>query len=132
MINGRPLFPGASEQDQLNKIFKVLGTPTLAQWPGMASLPEYKTNFPSLPVQSWKRIVRKLDKDQLGVDLLSRMLQYDPAKRISADVALKHPWFRDLKVKGAAAQPLAFPSGAQAAVAATQYPPAASASAAGQ
>lgn len=27
------------------------------------------------------------------------MLQYDPAKRISADQALKHPYFYDLKEK---------------------------------
>ena len=32
MVNGRPLFPGSSESDQLLKIFKTLGTPSIKQW----------------------------------------------------------------------------------------------------
>ncbi len=42
MVNGRPLFPGSSEADQLMKIFKTLGTPNKKAWPGLAELPEYK------------------------------------------------------------------------------------------
>jgi len=98
MVNGRPLFPGSSEQDQLVRIFKTLGTPTLKTWPGMAELPDFKDNFPKFPVQSFKKICpKKLDKT--GLDLLSRMLQYDPQKRISADQAMQHPYFKDLKMK---------------------------------
>lgn len=39
---GRPLFPGADVEDQLKRIFKLLGTPTDDSWPGMTQLPEYK------------------------------------------------------------------------------------------
>jgi len=39
IASGRPLFPGRNEKDQLLRIFKVLGTPTLDDWPGMAALP---------------------------------------------------------------------------------------------
>jgi cyclin-dependent kinase len=35
MLNGRPLFPGSNESDQLLRIFKTLGTPTEQSWPGM-------------------------------------------------------------------------------------------------
>lgn len=30
-----------------------------------------------------------------GLDLLQRLMTYDPAKRISAEEALKHPWFQE-------------------------------------
>merc|ERR1712185_459314 len=33
MATGRPLFPGSRDQDQLVRIFKILGTPTVAPWP---------------------------------------------------------------------------------------------------
>jgi len=96
MVNGRPLFPGSSEHDQLMKIFKTLGTPTPRNWPTMVELPEYKANFPTYPPQSLKKVVKRLDN--VGIDLLSRMLMYDPIKRISAENAMKHPWFKDLKL----------------------------------
>lgn len=40
--SGRPLFPGTDVDDQLKKIFKVLGTPTEESWPGVTQLPDYK------------------------------------------------------------------------------------------
>lgn len=42
MNNGRPLFPGTSDADQLDIIFKHLGTPDEASFPGIAELPDYK------------------------------------------------------------------------------------------
>jgi len=97
MVNGRPLFPGASDADQLIKIFKILGTPSLATWPEITQLPDYKDNFPVYPGVSLKKMVRRLDP--AGVDLLQRMLEYDPTKRISAESALHHPYFKDLKAQ---------------------------------
>lgn len=46
MASGRPLFPGNSIPDQLQRIFKVLGTPTDQTWPGVSQLPEYKVSNP--------------------------------------------------------------------------------------
>lgn len=34
--------------------------------------------------------------DAPGVDLLENMLRFDPAKRITASEAMKHPYFDDL------------------------------------
>ena len=42
MANGRPLFAGTSESDQLDRIFRHLGTPTEAIYPGMVELPEFQ------------------------------------------------------------------------------------------
>jgi len=95
MVNGRPLFPGTSDADQLMKIFKVMGTPTIDSWPSMQELPEYKDNFPIYPGVHLKKMVRRLDP--LGLDLLQRLLEYDPMKRIAAESALHHPYFKDLK-----------------------------------
>jgi len=97
MVNGRALFPGSSDTDQLNKIYKVLGTPTPQTWPGITDLPDYKESSNIYPGVSLKKVVKKLDLQ--GLDLLQRMLEYDPQKRISAEAALLHPYFKDLKVQ---------------------------------
>jgi len=94
MVTGRPLFPGASEQEQLTKIIKVLGTPTEEQWPSIFEMPNYKDDFPRYEPRPWSTITPGLDS--AGVDLVELMLVYDPVKRISAKAACDHEYFRDI------------------------------------
>ena len=42
-------------------------------------------------------VIPGLNLDGLGLDLLNRMLRYDPNTRITAKAALAHPWFKDMK-----------------------------------
>lgn len=42
MVNMRPLFPGNSEEDELKRIFKLTGTPTVDKWNKLAELPKWK------------------------------------------------------------------------------------------
>lgn len=39
LLQHKPLFMGKSEIDQLNQIFKELGTPNDSIWPGFSELP---------------------------------------------------------------------------------------------
>jgi len=97
MANGRPLVAGTSEADQLDRIFRLLGTPTVLEYPGMVELPEYSSELPVYPPprNGIAGLVPRLDSQ--GVDLLSRMLKYDPSKRITAPDALSHSYFDDIK-----------------------------------
>lgn len=80
MILRMPLFPGDSEIDELYKIFRALGTPNEQIWKDVCSLPDYKTTFPNWPVRHIRETVPF--SDELGLDLLSKMLVYDPNYRI--------------------------------------------------
>ncbi|RCH88603.1 cyclin-dependent serine/threonine protein kinase [Rhizopus azygosporus] len=97
MASGRPLFPGNSISDQLQRIFKVLGTPTEETWPKVSQLPEYKRDFEIFPRIPLETLLPKLDS--LGIDLLKRLLEYPPEKRITASDALQHPYFDELRKK---------------------------------
>jgi len=94
MVTRCPLFPGDSEIDQLFRIFRCLGTPNEEMWPGVSQFADYKTTFPQWSPVPLKTAVEGLD--ELGLDLLSKMLTYEPSKRISARDALRHPFFDDL------------------------------------
>ncbi|KAJ3024424.1 UNVERIFIED_CONTAM: cyclin-dependent kinase 5 [Siphonaria sp. JEL0065] len=91
MASGRALFPGQSVRDQLLKIFKLMGTPNESTWPKITELPEYKSDFPIYEKGNIAEMVPKLDAQ--GVDLLCKLLEYVPEKRISAEAALQHPYF---------------------------------------
>ena len=95
MHNGRPLFPGSNDSDQLESIFKALGTPDESVFAGV-DIPETANNsFKRFPTpESFAHLVPGLNAD--GVDLLSRMLRFDPNTRISARETLEHPFFADL------------------------------------
>jgi cyclin-dependent kinase len=96
MANGRPLVAGTSEADQLDRIFRLLGTPKLPDYPGIVDLPEFTPDLPPYPPprNGLASLVPTLDAE--GIDLLSLMLQYDPARRITAQAALEHPFFYEM------------------------------------
>lgn len=94
MVTGRALWPADSEVDELFRIFRTLGTPSEAVWPGVTSLPDWNDAFPQWPSKGLQKSVPTLDAT--GLDLLSKMLQYDPARRITAKAAMEHPYFADL------------------------------------
>ncbi|CAO1616505.1 unnamed protein product [Sympodiomycopsis kandeliae] len=89
-----PLFPGDSEIDEIFRIFRTLGTPTDESWPGVKTLPDYKSSFPQWSGVPLAKAVPALD--EAGLDLLRGMLVYDPAGRVSAKRGLTHPYFQSL------------------------------------
>ncbi|KAF9389834.1 negative regulator of the PHO system [Podila verticillata] len=95
MYLGKPLFAGSNNQDELMKIFKVMGTPTEDTWPGVSKLSEYRKDFPYYPPKSLSSVVPMIDS--FGMDLLMQMLIYQPQRRITAKDALNHVYFNDIR-----------------------------------
>merc|ERR1719201_2284509 len=94
MATGAPLFPGDSEIDTAFKIFQKLGTPTEAVWPGLSNLPDFSPSFPQWRAKGWANIRTTLAQiGTTGIDLLERLMRYNPATRISAREGLKHAYF---------------------------------------
>jgi len=91
LLTKKPIFPGDSEIDQLFKIFRQLGTPTEDIWHGCTSLPDYKPSFPKWRKQELSKIFE--NTHPAAIEVLEKMLMYEPAQRISSREALKHPYF---------------------------------------
>ncbi|PKA47337.1 Cyclin-dependent kinase B2-1 [Apostasia shenzhenica] len=94
LVTTQALFAGDSELQQLLHIFRLLGTPNEQVWPGVTKLANWH-EFPQWSPRSISSAVPNLDAD--GVDLLSKMLVYEPSKRISARKAMEHPYFNGLE-----------------------------------
>ncbi|KAE8198274.1 hypothetical protein A4X06_0g2201 [Tilletia controversa] len=93
MISGVPLFRGRDNNDQLNQILRFLGTPDEATIQRlMRDSPDVQPRqFPRMPKVPFQTIYPKAHP--LAIDLLEKLLRFDPSERISADEALRHPYF---------------------------------------
>lgn len=106
MVTGAPLFNGHTDSEQLLKIFKLFGTPTREEWPGIATCPNvkvvlsdarYASQFEQQYPSTFHDFVRSNELSSLGeqgIDLLRRMLHFEPSRRITALDAYKHPFLQ--------------------------------------
>lgn len=96
ILGGRPLFPGDNYVHQLKIIVEVLGSPPEGQ---MDFITNGKAKEFMLKLNGKKgRPFRELfpDASKEAIDLLEKMLEFHPGKRITVDEALAHPYLASL------------------------------------
>ena len=93
LLGGAPLFPGQGEGDTVQLIFALLGAPSERIWPGWSRLPRaVAASAAAQPLNYLRQHFPKL-RDE-GVALLNHLLTYDPRRRLGAQEALGHAYFR--------------------------------------
>lgn len=90
LITQKPLFEGQKEKEQLEKIFEVVGLPE--KWPENAVF--LQSNFAFMPKQAFSQVIPGIEPQ--AEDLLEKMLNFERDERISASMALSHPYFEGL------------------------------------
>ncbi|KEY71581.1 hypothetical protein S7711_06041 [Stachybotrys chartarum IBT 7711] len=88
------IFPGdGTELNQLEKIYNILGTPTLQEWPGLVDMAWFEL---LRPTAKKRNVFAEKYQDRISpaaFELLTNMFCYDPAKRPTAAAALQHTYF---------------------------------------
>lgn len=87
----------STQFDQLHVIFEVIGSPNKEDIDTLSD-EKVRSYLSKLPVVA-RRLFRSMfpGADPRAEDLLTRMLQFNPAKRISVDEALAHPFLSDVR-----------------------------------
>jgi len=92
MLLGTPIFPGTSTFNQLERILKYIPQPTKSDIDSIQSHygPSVIERASSGHKKSLEDLVPNISKE--SIDLIRRLLQFNPNKRITADEALTHPY----------------------------------------
>lgn len=90
------IFPLTSDINQLNLVLDVLGSPTEEE---IDSFPNVQTrNFlrglEKRQGKPWASLFKDASPD--AIDLLSKLLKFDPNKRITVEDALAHHYLKEL------------------------------------
>ncbi|KAJ1770109.1 kinase subunit of RNA polymerase II carboxy-terminal domain kinase I [Coemansia sp. RSA 1813] len=89
----KPAFQGQNDIDQLEQIFKVLGTPSPEVWDSFKKLPWTCYMTPNTRYENCLRATLGSKMSPCAVDLISWMLSLSPAERPSAAACLSHDYF---------------------------------------
>ena len=115
-VGGLIVLPSVNNVAANAEIVEIMGLPTTDRWPKLTHHPEYnqlqslayigrdqRHDMPTTGLQNWYNTTLKnggYSEDgpaghpgEHGFDLLSKLLDYDPESRLTAEEALQHPYF---------------------------------------
>jgi mitogen-activated protein kinase 1/3 len=122
----KPLFPGGTcyplsgdldkikneeRLDQLSVIFGIIGTPSPEDVSSVGNAHEYIMSMEKTLGKPLETLFPAADP--LAIDLLKKMLQFNPRRRCTAEQALEHDFFKGVRRKDlepAASEPLIGPA----------------------
>ncbi|NWU99065.1 MK15 kinase, partial [Upupa epops] len=95
MLLGKPLFPGTSTVNQIEQILKVIPAPSPEDILAMQS--DYRASVIN-PTSSWQQVtleeILPSSTPLAALDLLKKLLVFNPSKRLTAEEALQHPYVK--------------------------------------
>jgi len=94
MFTSLPIFPGTSEENQLDQISSILGAPNYLTWPQGCML-AFNCNFQFKkfwPLVNLAKLIPNASHE--AIDLIQSLMVWNPQKRLMASQALRHPFFQ--------------------------------------
>ena len=97
LLMEKPLLPGKDEADQIHRIFHMFGVPNESTWPGVTKLSLYERMTKDRNYKNdFHKFIKQHSKHEISpdcLDLLQKLLEMDPKRRITSVDAFYHNWF---------------------------------------
>ena len=96
LLGRQPLFPGDHYLDQIQKIISVLGTPKNDDLEFITKIEakDFLMKLVKRTKQTWSSLFP--NANPVALDLLGKMLTFNPKKRYTVDQCISHPYFEGL------------------------------------
>jgi len=96
LLGRTPLFPGQNYLDQVERVIAITGTPSAEdlEFIGDEAALKYIKSRPRRTKQNWKDLYPKANP--MALDLLSKMLMFNPEKRLTVEECLAHDYLKEL------------------------------------
>lgn len=98
LFNKSAAFQGQNELEQLDAIFKIMGTPTIEQWPNLFEMPwffmvipQHTERYPNVFKERFAEVI----PSEACFELARGLLDYNQSKRLSASQALQSQYFKE-------------------------------------
>ena len=95
MYTGKAIFQGTSTLNQIEKVLELLGRPNREEIESMESImaKECINQVSIMKKRSFSTFFGNIDSEAL--DLVNRLLVFNPNQRLTVDEALNHPFLKD-------------------------------------
>jgi len=94
ILTGRPLFPGKSTKNQVALVIEVSGVPKTSELNELKDKYNIATDESILPTKFTKKSLKSIvpGASSEAMDLLNKLLQFNPDNRPTVEQALEHPY----------------------------------------
>jgi mitogen-activated protein kinase 15 len=98
LITAKPLFPGKSTKHMFNLVLEVTGIPDKFEYEEIKRNYEMMIEYhmiEKVPKKSIKQLLGAYTRDSSCIDFLSKLLSFNPDKRLTVEDALSHTYMED-------------------------------------
>merc|ERR1711976_452976 len=92
LLSGKPVFPGSSLGNQLYRILEIVGKIGNSDSEAIESNigKQMYSNFRPTKTKKLNEVIPHAPKE--AIDLLTKLIKFNPEKRVTAEEALQHPY----------------------------------------